>query len=112
MKAKLNVTMILYRTNCWIGKLKIRHENILSIKIRVNDINLIGAERFDSFSSFSKFLRSPKAKGILDNDDYKQLYHSSTSTPAMYGLPKVHKPAVPLRPILSAIYSFNHEAAK
>ena len=30
----------------------------------------------------------------------------------MYGLPKVHKPAVPLRPILSAIGSFNHEAAK
>ena len=30
----------------------------------------------------------------------------------MYGLPKSHKSAVPLRPILSAIGSFNHEAAK
>ena len=30
----------------------------------------------------------------------------------MLGLPKVHKPAVPLRPIFSAIGSFNHEAAK
>ena len=30
----------------------------------------------------------------------------------MYGLPKVHKPAVSLRPILSAIGSFNHEEAK
>ena len=30
----------------------------------------------------------------------------------MYGLPKVHKPAITLRPILSAIGSFNHEATK
>ena len=30
----------------------------------------------------------------------------------MYGLPKVQTLAVPLRPILSAIGSFNHEAAK
>ena len=30
----------------------------------------------------------------------------------MHGLPKVHKPAVPLRPILSTIGSCNHEAAK
>ena len=63
-------------------------------------------------AKFQRFLRSLKAKGILDNDDYKQLYPSSASTPAMYGLPKVHKLAVPLRPILSAIGSFNHEAAK
>ena len=34
-----------------IGKLKIREENILSMKIRANDIDLINAERFDSFSS-------------------------------------------------------------
>ena len=32
--------------------------------------------------------------------------------PVMYDLPKVHKPAVPLRPILSAIGGFNHEAVK
>ena len=63
-------------------------------------------------AKFHRFLRSLKAEGILDNDDYKQLYPSSTSTPAMYGLPKVHKPAVPLTQILSAIGSFNHEAAK
>ena len=63
-------------------------------------------------AKFQRFLRSLKAEGLLDNDDYKQLYPSSTSTPAMYGLPKVHKPAVPFRPILSAIGSFNHEAVK
>ena len=44
---------------------------------------------------------------MLNNDDYP-----SISTPAMYSLPKVHKPAVPLRPIFLALCSFNHEAAK
>ena len=53
-------------------------------------------------AKFSRFLRSLKAEGILDNDDYKQPYPSSTSTPAMYGLPKVHTTAVSLRP------SFGH----
>ena len=49
---------------------------------------------------------------MLNNNDYKQLLRSSTSTQALYGLPKVHKPAVPLGPILSAISSFNHKAVK
>ena len=31
--------------------MKNREENILSMKIRANDIDLIDAERFDSFSS-------------------------------------------------------------
>ena len=58
-------------------------------------------------SKFQSFLRSFKADGILDNDDCKQLYPSSTNTPAMYGLPKIHKLAVPLRPIFSAISKLN-----
>ena len=58
-------------------------------------------------SKFQQFLQSLKA-----DDDYKQLYSIFISTPAMYGLPKVPKPAVPLRPNLSAIGSFNHEAVK
>ena len=34
-----------------LGRLKIRKENILSMKIRANDIDLKDAQRFDSFSS-------------------------------------------------------------
>ena len=54
-------------------------------------------------AKFQRFLRSLEADGILDNNDYKQLHPSSTRIPAMYGLPKVREPSVPLRPILSAI---------
>ena len=40
-------------------------------------------EGFQRFAKFQQFLRSLKAEGILDNDDYKQLYPSSTGTPAI-----------------------------
>ena len=41
--------MAFYKPN--LGRLKIREENILSMKIRADDIDIIDAERFDSFSS-------------------------------------------------------------
>ena len=34
-----------------LGRLKIQEENIFSMKIRANDIDLTDAEHFDSFSS-------------------------------------------------------------
>ena len=64
----------------------------------------------NNISYLAKFQRF--FQGILDNDDYKQLYPSSISALAMYGLPKVYKPAVPLLLIFSAIGCFNHEATK
>ena len=63
-------------------------------------------------AKFLRFLRSLKVDGILINDNHKQLHHFSANTPVTYGLPKVRKPVVPLRTILSARGSFNHEAAK
>ena len=53
-----------------------------------------------------------KSKKLLEEDDYRRIYPSATSLPAMYGLPKIHKPTVPLRPILSATGSYNQECAK
>ena len=53
-----------------------------------------------------------KSKKLLEEDDYRRIYPSATSLPAMYGLPKIHKQTVPLRPILSATGSYNQECAK
>ena len=36
----------------------------------------------------------------------------SANTPSLCGLLKTHKPGNPMRPIISAVGSFNHEAAK
>ena len=44
----------------------------------------------------------------------EQHYTNETATveQVLYGLPKTHKPGNPMRPIISAVGSFNHEAAK
>ena len=44
--------------------------------------------------------------------EYKRIYPTSAATPTMFGLPKVHKLGVPLKPILACTGSFNHECAK
>ena len=59
-------------------------------------------------------------KFVLSGSDLKQLepklyhkLHSTDSTPAsFYGLPKIHKENVPLRPIMSAIGSPTYELSK
>ena len=65
-----------------------------------------------NLSRFQRFLRRLKSKKLLEEDDYRRIYPSAISLPAMYGLPKIHKPSVPLRPILSATGSCNQECAK
>ena len=51
-----------------------------------------------------------------DKEISEELYHRlrpvGASRPRMYGLPKTHKPGVPLRPILSMVNAPQHELAK
>ena len=63
-----------------------------------------------NFSRFQKFLRCLRSKKLLEED--RRMFPSATSLPTMYGLPKLHKPTVPPRPILSATGSCNQECAK
>lgn len=51
-------------------------------------------------------LRSAKGKGLL------HLLEEAPRNPSMRGLPKVHKPGVPMRPITSGIGSAPHRLAK
>ena len=54
----------------------------------------------------------PKENGILNESSYKELFTSGSKPGVLYGLPKVHKEGHPLRPILSAIGTFNYKLAK
>lgn len=60
----------------------------------------------------NNYLRSLKTKGVIDSSIFNQLYVSGAQPGVMYGLPKVHKPGCPLRPILSALSTFNYKLAK
>ena len=47
-------------------------------------------------------LKTIKSEGGINDNIYKGLYPTGISTPKYYGLPKVHKEGVPLRPITSS----------
>ena len=41
-------------------------------------------------------------RGRLEENIYKKMYPTGTSSPKLYGLPKIHKKNIPLRPIVSS----------
>ena len=43
---------------------------------------------------------------------YRQIYPSGSKAGVLYGLPKIHKAGTPVRPIISAIGTFNYHLAK
>ena len=57
-------------------------------------------------------LKAVEMKGYITRAQYLSLYPSDPSPPLFYGLPKVHKPGVPLRPIVSTIGSVTYNLAK
>ena len=64
----------------------------------------------DRLVKFQRWLNSHKF--LFSDHEYEELYPSSASIPILYGLPKIHKPGTPLRPILSMVGSFNHSLAR
>ena len=57
-------------------------------------------------------LKSIKAEGGIDDNIYRRLHPTGAVPPKYYGLPKVHKPGMPLRPIISSVGSVTHATAK
>ena len=60
-----------------------------------------------------RFLRDSLLKNkAIPQDVYRELFTSGSTPGILYGLPKVHKPDCPARPILSAIGTYNYKIAK
>ena len=57
-------------------------------------------------------LKNIKLEGEINDNIYRKIYPTGASTPKYYGLPKVHKKDVPLRPIISSRGSATYESAK
>ena len=57
-------------------------------------------------------LKSIKTEGGLNEDTYRKLYPTGAVLPKFYGLPKVHEPGIPLRPIVSSTGTATYNTAK
>ena len=57
-------------------------------------------------------LKRVKTKTGLDSNTYKSMYSTGCVPPKFYGLPKIHKPDTPVRPIVSSCGSVTYGVAK
>ncbi|VDP50641.1 unnamed protein product [Schistosoma margrebowiei] len=72
----------------------------------VKDLN-IKAEKL-----LTNSLKKLKNKGILTHELHDSLKPTGSNTPRLYGLPKVHKTGLPLRPVLDMYNTPYHKTAK
>ena len=59
-----------------------------------------------------KLLKNIKAEGGINEETYKRMYATGAGSPKLYGLPKIHKPDTPLRPIVSSTGTVSYNTAK
>ena len=57
-------------------------------------------------------LKNIKTEGGLNEESYKRMYPTGAMSPTFYGLPKIHKPGIPLRPIISSSGTVTYNTAK
>ena len=57
-------------------------------------------------------LKSIKTEGGMNEILHKRLYPTGAKSPKFYGLPKIHKEGIPLRPIVSSIGAVSYERSK
>ena len=105
---KGNGVVLLDRAD-YVGKMKellqdetkfaVTNESPFKIVFRVED-------------KINRFLRNLLETRIISDETYKRLYSTGGSLCTLYGLPKIHKQNIPLRPILAGYRAPNYQLAK
>ena len=80
-------------------KFKILNEDLLTILMKQED-------------KINRLLSKMKENKEISPEEYKELYVTGSQPGILYGLPKIHKPNVPLRPILSSIGTAGYALSK
>ena len=57
-------------------------------------------------------LKTIKTEGRMNEALYRRLYPTGAGSSKFYGLPKIHKEGIPLRPIVSSIGAVSYETSK
>ena len=63
-------------------------------------------------SKLISILKNIKAEGGLSEQAYRRMYPTGAVSPKFYGLPKIHKLGIPLRPIVSSTGTVTYSTAK
>ena len=63
-------------------------------------------------SRIQRRLLQLRKESLISKQVYEAIFPAGSQRPRMYGLPKIHKKDVPLRPILSMTGSAQHQFAK
>ena len=63
-------------------------------------------------SKLIQLLKKIKTEGGINEESYRKMYPTGAGTPKFYGLPKVHKAGVQLRPIVSSKGSVTYNTSK
>ena len=63
-------------------------------------------------SRLINILKNIKAEGGLKEENYRKMNPTGAVSPKYYGLPKIHKPGIPLRPIISSTGTVTYNTAK
>lgn len=92
---KGNVTVVMDRTE-YVKKMNDLLEDETYIRLK-------NAPTFRVESKVNQALKTLENKGLISNKERKSLSPQCSTSPQIYGLPKVHKENIPLCPIVSAI---------
>ena len=93
-----------------------RGDYIKKAKELLEDINTYRTIQTDPTSRLKNklvnILRKIKPETGMQENTYRKMYPTGVSHPKFYGLPKIHKKNIPLRPIVSSIGSVSYGVAK
>ena len=82
----------------------------------LNDTKTYEKLKKDPTPKFKKelvaILKSLKDNDSIDEKVWRQIYPTTDTPPRFYGLPKIHKGHIPLRPIVSSIGSITYHCSK
>ena len=78
------------------------------VKIAGDELKLLILEE----ERITRVLKNGKEKGVFTEDEYKNLKPQGTRAGKVFGLPKVHKDNVPIRPIISMLNTPGYKLGK